>query len=238
MDTGASVPAIASRRGLLGGLAAGGALLALPGCASGFGGGYGLVDAVQRLLYISSERAFARMLQSNGFWDQQVASLGLGNVLGARGDVLGRILTSGLFKGRLDRAFGDIAFRGAERAAPIVTDAVRVIGFANAVDLVRGGPTAATAYLRGNIGGRLVDAMVPELGDAMRVASDPLVSEVLAALTGVDTVGAARRFADRIDETIWREIGSEEAAIRADPSSSGDRAIGTIFGAQQAAGWG
>lgn len=219
-----------TRRTLLGGLAAGGVLLSLPGCTS-FGGRFGLVDAVQRLLYLSSERAFGRMLQSDGFWDQQVASLGLGNVLGVRGDVLSRILTSGLFKSRLDRAFGDIAFEGAERAAPVVADAVRVIGFQNAIDLVRGGPTAATGYLRGELGTRLIDEMVPELGAAMRVASDPLVGQALAALTGVDTARVATRFATSIDDTIWREMGAEEAAIRADPSSTRDPAIIAIFGA-------
>lgn len=229
METTVIVPVAATRRRMLGGLAAGGALLALPGCTAM--GGFGLVDAVQRLLYLSSERAFARMLQSNGFWDQQVAALGLGNVLGARGDVMSRILTSGLFKDRLDRAFGDIAFRGAERAAPLVTDAVRVIGIGNAIDLVRGGPTAATAFLRGNIGGRLIDAMVPELGSAMRVASDPLVGQALAALTGVDTAQVATRFANAIDETIWREMGNEEAAIRADPASTNDAAVIAVFGA-------
>ena len=229
MNSEAFIHPSASRRGVLGGLAAGGALLALPGC-SGYGG-FGLVDAVQRLLFLSSERAFGRMLQANGFWDQQVASLGLANVLGSRGDVLGRILTSSLFKSRLDRAFGEIAYRGAERAAPIVSDAVRVIGIQNAVDLVRGGPTAATAFLRGRMGSRLIDAMVPELGSAMRVASDPLVGQALAALTGVDTAQVATRFADSIDETFWREIGTEEAAIRADPRSTNDAAIIAIFGA-------
>lgn len=218
-----------TRRRLLGGIAASTAVLALPACTSF--GGFTLTDAIQRLLFLSSERAFGRMLQSGGFWDQQVASLGLGNVLGARGDVLSRILTSGLFKSRLDRAFGDIAFEGAERAAPVVADAVRVIGFRNAVDLVRGGPTAATAYLRGELGTRLVDAMVPELGAAMRVATDPLVGQALAALTGVDTAQVAGRFAASIDDVIWREIGNEESAIRADPASTRDPAIIAIFGA-------
>lgn len=230
MNSETFIHTTASRRGILGGLAAGGAVLVLPGCAS-LGGGFGLVDAVQRLLFLSSERAFARMLQADGFWDQQIASLGLGNVLGARGDVLSRILTSGLFKSRLDRAFGDIAFEGAERAAPVVTDAVRMIGFQNAIDLVRGGPTAASSYLRGEIGTRLIDAMVPELGAAMRVGSDPLVGQALAALTGVDTAQVAGRFAASIDEVIWREIGNEEAAIRADPASTRDPAIIAIFGA-------
>lgn len=230
MTTGVLSETPTSRRRILGGLAAGGALLALPACA-GFGGRYSLVDAVQRLLFLSSQRAFTRMLQADGFWDQQVASLGLGNILGARGDVLSRILTSGLFKSRLDNAFGEIAWRGAERAAPVVSDAVRVIGFDNAIDLVRGGPTAATSYLRGEIGMRLVDAMAPELGGAMRVAADPLVGQTLAALTGVDASEVAGRFASRIDEIIWREIGREEAAIRADPAATNDRALIAVFGA-------
>ncbi|HBQ53128.1 MAG TPA: DUF4197 domain-containing protein, partial [Erythrobacter sp.] len=43
------------------------------------------------------------------------------------------------FKSRLENAFGDIAYEGAQRAAPLVTDAVRTIGIQNAIDLVRGG---------------------------------------------------------------------------------------------------
>lgn len=217
------------RRSVIGGLTLGGAALALPGCAGI--PGYSLVDAVQRLLYLSSERAFARMLQADGFWDRQVAQLGLGNLLGTRGDVLSRILTSALFKDRLESAFGDIAYQGAERAAPLVTEAVRTIGIQNAIDLVRGGPTAATAFLRNSMGTTLVEAMVPEIGSAMRVAQDPLVGELLRGLAGIDLPGATNRFATNLDNTIWREIGVEESAIRADPDATRDPLIIGVFGA-------
>ncbi len=216
------------RRALLGGMAASGGLLLLPACASV--PGYSLVDAVQRILFLSSERAFARMLQGGGFWDEQVAQIGFDGLLGARGDVLSRILTSALFKSRLEQAFGDIAYEGAERAAPLVTDAVRVIGINNAIDLVRGGPNAATSFLRGSMGTTLVEAMVPELGQAMRVAQDPLVGELIRGLTGVDLAGATNRFATTVDNTIWREIGAEEAAIRRDPRSTRDPLIIGVFG--------
>ena len=217
------------RRAFIGGLTLGGAALALPGCASY--GGFGMVDAIQRLLFLSSERAFARMLDQGGFWDEQVATIGLDGFLGARGGVLSRILTSALFKDRLNDAFGDIAYRGAERAAPLVTDAVRVIGIQNAIDLVNGGPTAATAFLRGSMGATLIDAMVPEVGTAMRVAQDPLVGQALAALTGVDVPQVAGRVSTNIDDAIWREIGVEEAAIRRDPRSTNDALIIGVFGA-------
>lgn len=216
------------RRAFLGGMAAGGTLLALPACSSL--GGFGMVDAIQRILFLSSERAFARMLQGGGFWDEQVGQLGLNNLLGTRGDVLTRILTSTLFKSRLERAFGDIAYEGAERAAPLVTDAVRTIGIQNAVDLVRGGPMAATGFLRGSMGRTLIEAMVPELGTAMRVAQEPLVGELIRGLTSVDLAGATSRFATNIDNTIWREIGVEEAAIRRDPAATRDPLIIGVFG--------
>ncbi len=217
------------RRAFMGGLLASGGLVALPGCASL--GGFGLTDAIQRMLFLSSERAFARMLQSDGYWDRQVAELGLGNMIGTRGDVLTRILTSTLFKNRLENAFGAVAYEGAERAAPLVTDAVRTIGVQNAIDLVNGGPTAATGFLRGAMGRTLIEAMVPELGTAMRVASDPLVEELISGLTGVDISGVARNVATSIDNTIWREIGNEEAAIRRNPRSTNDPLIIGVFGA-------
>ena len=92
-------------------------------------------------------------------------------------------------------------------------------------------PSAATAFLRGNMGTRLVDAMVPELGQAMRVASDPLVGQAISALAGVDVGAIANRVANGIDTAIWNEIGREEAAIRANPQATRDPLIIGVFGA-------
>ncbi|MEO0418931.1 MAG: DUF4197 domain-containing protein [Pseudomonadota bacterium] len=206
------------------------AALAISGCASL--PGFSLTEAVGRLLLLSSESAFARLTAPDGFWDEQVARLGLGTLLGTRGDVLGRVLTSTLFKDRLEDVFADIAVDASFRAAPIVTDAVRVIGLANAAELVRGGPQAATQALRGELGGRLIDAMVPELGEAIRVASDPLVAQLLNAATGTDVSAIAQRLAGNVDDAIWDQIGQSEAEIRADPQSTRDPLLIGVFGAQ------
>ena len=218
-----------SRRSLLGGIAASGAVLALPACESL--PGFGFTDAIRRLLFLSSERAFARLTAPGGFWDQQVAEIGLGNILGTRGDVLATILTSTLFKNQLEDAFADVAIRGAERAAPIVADAVRVIGIDAAEALVRGGPTAATAFLRSEMGNTLVEAMVPELGDAIRVAQDPVIGQAIARLSGVDVPGVATRFSNGINDAIWEEMGIEEAAIRRNPEATRDPVLIGVFGA-------
>ncbi len=205
------------------------AMLAVSGCASI--PGFGLNDAIRRLLTLSSERAFARMTADGGYWDQQVARIGLSNIMGTRGDILSGILTSSLFKSKLEGAFADVAVRGAERAAPLVADAVRVVGLSAAEQLIRGGPTAATAFLRGEMGNSLVEAMVPELGQAIRLASDPVIGQAIARLSGVDVGSVANRFSGQINDAVWNEIGIEEAAIRANPRSTNDPLIIGVFGA-------
>ena len=217
-----------SRRAFLTGGLVGAATLALPACTTGFGG-YGLVDAVRQLLFLSSERAFAKLTTDGGYWDNAVNTLGLESFLGSRGNVLGTILTSALFKNRLQDAFADFAFDAADRAAPVVTDAVRVVGIQNAVALIRGGPTAATGFLRNEMGTALVDAMVPEVGQAMRLAQEPLIGTLLSALTGVDVPQVATTFSGTVNNVIWDEIGREEAAIRADPRSAGDPQLAAIL---------
>lgn len=229
-DTATSTPkTLLGRRKFLAGMGAGGALLALPGCESM--GGFSMVDAVRRLLYLSSERAFARLTAPGGFWDEQVAQIGLSNMLGTRGGVVSSILTSTIFKERLEGAFADIAIEGAERAAPIVTDAVRMIGIQNAIALINGGPTAATGFLRDSMGTTLVEAMVPELGQAMRIASDPLVGELLAGLTGINISGVAQNISATVDNAIWSEMGAEESAIRANPRATNDPLLIGALGA-------
>lgn len=218
-----------NRRAVMRGAGVGALALALPACASL--PGVSMTEAVRRLLLASSENAFARLTATGGYWDEQVGRLGLPNLIGTRGDILSRILTSTLFKDRLEDAFADIAIEGSARAAPIVTDAVRVIGLANAIELVRGGPQAATTALRGELGGRLIEAMVPELGQAIRIASDPLVAELINSATGTDVGGIAQRLAGSIDTAIWTEIGVEEAAIRANPRSTNDAVLIGVFGA-------
>jgi len=221
-----------SRRALIAGSAGAGALLLLSACAS-TGGRFSMEEAVRRLLLLSSENAFARLTEPGGFWDEQVARVGLNQFLGARGDTMSRILTSQLFKDRLEERFAEYAIEASFRAAPVVTDAVEVIGFANAIELVRGGPSAASTFLRGEMGTALLDAMVTELGEAIRLAEDPLVGQAIGALTGVNPGDVASRIGREVDDAIWGEIAREEAAIRADPQATRDPVLIGVFGLGQ-----
>ncbi len=224
---------ILPRRTFIAGSLAATGVLVLPGCAS-YGGAFSMTEAIRRLLVLSSERAFARLASPGGYWDQQVAQIGLNGFFGNRGGVMTRILTSALFKSRLENVVANIAVDASYRAAPIVADTVRTIGWANAMDLIRGGPTAASGYLRQEMGYRLVEAMVPAVGQALRVAQDPLLGELIAGLTGVDVGGMATTFSNQVDNAIWTEIGREEAFIRANPADTRDPVLMGVFGAARA----
>jgi hypothetical protein len=221
-------PSSLNRRAMLGGISSV-AVLSIAGCATC--PAFTLEDAVRRLLFLSTDRAFARLLQPGGFWDSQVARLALPEVIGNRGGIMQRILTGPIFRDRLQRAFNDMAYEAADRAAPAVTDAVRTIGIRNAVALLRSSdPMAATSFLHQEMGTSLVEIMVPEFGDALRVSREPLVGEVLSALTGVDVGGIANSLAFEADNAIFRAIGREEAAIRADPGATNDPVLMGAFG--------
>ncbi len=223
---------MATRRHILKAGAGGTVLLALPNCAGV--PGFSLVDAVRRLLLISSENAFARLTADGGFWDTEITRLGVDRVLGLSGNSVAGLLTSAVFKSRLEDAFADVAIAGSERAAPLVVEAVRNVGISNAAAIISGGPSAATRFLRGELGNGLIEAMVPELGQAISIASDPVVGQLLGSLSGVNVGGVASRMAGSVNEAIWQEIGIEEQAIRADPNATGDPLLIGVLGVGRA----
>lgn len=220
------ITASLARRSFLAGSLAAGTVL-LPGCASM--GGFSMTEALKRLLTLSSERAFARLTAPGGFWDSEVARFDLPELFTGSGGVIKSLLTSGPFKQQLQRQLNLVAEKGAERAAPVVLEAVRMISVPDAVGIIRGGPTAATSYLRGQMGPALINAMVPGLSDALRVSSDPVLGQAIRALSGVDIGGVAQAIANRADNSIWYQIGAEESAIRANPQSTNDPLLIGVF---------
>jgi hypothetical protein len=215
------------RRSFLVGTAAVGAL-SLAGCETIMR--WSLVDAIRRLLYLSAQNAFARLIEPGGFYDNQLARLELPDIFGVRGNVLTDILSTTIVKDRLQREFNRVAERGARRAAPYVADAVERVGIDNARAILDGGPSAATAFLRGELAGSMIEVMVPELAEGLRISQEPLIGEALRRLTGIDISGVAREFAVDVDNAIWGEIGREEAAIRADPGSTNDPMLIAVLG--------
>ena len=212
-----------SRRSLL---AAGCALpfLALPGCASL--PGFGMVDALRRLLTLSSQRAFARLLQEDGFFADEAARI----PLPGGGAIAGALLRTPVVQNQLLRLMNRAAANAAEVAAPMVYDSIRSMSFGDAVSLVRGGPTAATDFLQRAMGNTIVDAMFPGVGNALRSLDNGILNQVIRTATGIDFAGLQRHVTESAASGIYRAIGREEAAIRANPRATGDPLIMGVFG--------
>lgn len=203
-------------------------LLALPACNSI--PGFGMVDAIRRLLTLSSQRAFAGLLQDNGFFQNEVARIPLPPELDRAGGIASALLGSGLVQNQLLRLMNRAAAEGAQAAAPIVYDQIRSMSFGDAVALARGGPTAATDFLERAMGDAIVDVMFPRVGSALRSLDDGVLNQVVRTATGIDFNGIQRHVTQSASRGIYRAIGREEAAIRANPRATNDPVLIGVFG--------
>lgn len=206
-------------------------LLALPGCATRLGDLAGLEDAVRRLLTLSSQRAFARLLSDGGFRDD-ISRIELPPQLGGRSITAALAIALGTraVQDRLTRVVNEAAREGAGRAAPLVADSIRDMRIADARAILRGAPTAATDHLSRAIGERLFDAIFPGVGQVLRVAENGVIQRVLQVATGINFIGLQADVARKTSAAIYNAMGREEAAIRADPSSSGDPLLAGVLG--------
>ncbi len=216
-------PAV-SRRALIGGLCATAAGL-LAACAAL--PPLSVEEAVRRLLRRSTERALARLEEPGGVWDRMIAQIDPGQNAGPSGPFIAGLLLKGAlmspeFHRRLDAWLRPVALRAARAAAPRVAAAVKVMGIANARAVLAGGPRAATELLRGEMGPAVIEAMLPEFRDALRVLDDPVLGPAIRALAGLGADALAQRFARHADQALWDAIGAQEAAIRANPGADGD----------------
>jgi hypothetical protein len=206
------------------------AALVLPGCSSL--PGFSLVDAIRRLLGRASQNAFALLLQPGGFYDSNVARLALPDRFGgaAGTGLVSVVLQSRQFRDKLQRQLNRAAEKGAERAAPLVAEAVRNVSIEAADAIVRGGPQAATGFLRGKMGPALVEAMLPGIADGLRLFDDQVISQAIKSVAGFDVSALAGDINRKADNAIWAAIGLEEANIRANPQATNDPLLIGVFG--------
>jgi len=198
------------------------ALLPLAACATPMGR-YTLEDAVRRLLQLSSERAFARLTEPGGFYDDQLTRIVPPDLGGGKGGaVLSALLRTNAVRNQVARSLNDVAVDLADNATPIVMDAVQRMTLADAVSVLRGGPTAATDLLARQARGSVVEALMPGASRALRSDMFEMLSAVLSASGGKDYAALANNVSGQIGDAIFRAIGREEAEIRRDPGATRD----------------
>lgn len=211
-----------SRRAMMGTASAVSLFLLLPACAQS--PTLSLTEVVRRLLSISAQRAFAQLMAPGGFYDSQVSRLALPDQFGSSrsANILSAVLNTQIVRERLTRQVNRAAEKGAERAAPLVVEAIRTMPVADALAIVRGGGAGATDLLRGQMGNALVGAMLPGIDEGLRLFDSEIVTQVLRTTTGIDFAGLRDDVTRKAADAIYAAIGQEERAIRADPRSTND----------------
>ena len=198
------------------------ALLPLAACATPMGR-YTVEEAVRRLLQLSSQRAFARLTEPGGFYDDQLTRITPPDLDTDRGGaVLSALLRTRAVRDRVGMALNDVAVDLADNAAPIVMDAVQRMTLADAVSVLRGGPTAATDLLAREARGSVVEALLPGASRALRSDMFEMLTAALSATGGRDYAALADNVSGQIGDAIFRAIGREEAEIRRNPAATRD----------------
>ena len=213
---------------LVAGTAAG--LLALPGCSSL--PGLSLTEAIKRLLTLSSQNAFAELLQPNGFFDSQIARITVPDRLGGSRvtSIATALLRSKPIQDRLLRQVNRAAEKGAEIAAPLIANTIRNMSIADAAAIINGGPRAATGLLRNELGATLTNRMLPGIGNGLKLFDNEIINLVLSQVTDIDFASIRGDVTSKVSDAIYRSIGAQEEAIRANPQATNDPLLIAVFG--------
>lgn len=205
-------------------------LIGLAGCADSLR--YRLTDVIRRLLNLSSQRAFARLLAPDGFLNDELTQISLPSAFGgsAGGNILRALVLTEPVRRRLLKQLNRAAEKATDRAAPVIADAILEMPLIDAEAIVRGGPMAATALLEHNIGDALLSTLVPGVDEGLRLFDDNALNEALRIATGIDFAGVRDDVARKTSTSIFRAIGREEAAIRANPRDTNDPVLMAVFG--------
>jgi len=129
--------------------------------------------------------------------------------------------------------------RAAEAAVPngraLLLGAVKQLTVEDALQIVRGGDTAATAFLERKTRDTLADAFLPVVAKAIeRVALAPRVDALLRrgarlGLTRGNDVDLARYVTGKTLDGLYLMIGAEERRIRRDPAGAGSAILKRAF---------
>lgn len=221
------------RQFLIGGSAV--SLLALAGCSQGLG--FSLTEAIRRLLSLSSQRALARLMAPGGFYDSQIGRITLPDQMGGggTGSLLTRVLLSGVVRDRLLKQVNRAAEKGAERAAPVIADAIMSTSPQDAAAIIKAvGTPAATNLLQQHMGDALLSAMLPGVDEGLKLFDNQAVTDALRLATGIDFAGLRNDVTRKASNAIFAEMGKEELAIRANPQATGDPVLIAAFAAASA----
>ncbi|MDZ4690609.1 DUF4197 domain-containing protein [Terricaulis sp.] len=192
--------------------------------------------AIREALGLAARNATTRLGARDGFWGATRVRIPLPGVLGQTQRTLSRMGMSRPLDD-LQQSLNRAAETTMPEAARLFTDAVRTVTIADAVQIVRGGDSSATTYLRGRTETRLTTLLRPPMTQALTSSGAFTLMR-----TALREVGLASMTSDLRTEVInfstakaldgcFLYIADEERAIRRDPVRRTSDILRRVFGA-------
>lgn len=191
---------------------------------------------IREALGLAARNATTRLGARDGFWGATRVRIPLPGVLGQTQRTLSRMGMSRPLDD-LQQSLNRAAETTMPEAARLFTDAVRTVTIADAVQIVRGGDSSATTYLRGRTETRLTTLLRPPMTQALTSSGAFTLMR-----TALREVGLASMTSDLRTEVInfstakaldgcFLYIADEERAIRRDPVRRTSDILRRVFGA-------
>jgi Protein of unknown function (DUF4197) len=219
-----------NRRALVASMLAG---TALASCASIGSMGVNLVDAIKRLLGISAKNGLAKLASQGGFLNNAASKIGLGDVLGGSNGSAAMLVLSQLgVLGGIEAKVNQAAESAVGKIAPWVADSISGLSIADANAIINGPGDAATNLLKTAISSRLQSELGGAVGGALQALNvlGPLAGMAGINIGGLNLGNLTQGVTGKASNAIFNAIASEERAIRANPSATGDPLIIAAFG--------
>ncbi len=212
-------------------------LAATPAFAQNFAG-LSQADAargIREALGLAARNATTRLGAADGFWGNTRVRIPLPGVLGQTQRTLGRMGMSRPLDD-LQQSLNRAAETTMPEAARLFTDAVRTVTIADAVQIVRGGDTSATTYLRGRTETRLTSLLRPPMTQALTnsgaftLMRSALRQAGLSSMTSDLRTEVINFSTTKALDGCFLFIAEEERSIRRDPVRRTTDILRRVFG--------
>lgn len=197
-------------------------------------------DGIREALAKGVVSAITTVGAPNGYFADSLIKIPLPDALQDAQSLLSRFGAGGLFND-LELQLNRGAEQAAGQATNIFIDTIKQVSISDAISIVKGSSTAATAYLEDRTTPQLVSLFTPLMNGALQnTGALALLDQIVASLRNVpfaQQLGADSRqslISHGVEfglSGLFHYIGEQEAAIRANPAERTSEILRTVFGA-------
>ncbi|WP_217705155.1 DUF4197 domain-containing protein [Peristeroidobacter soli] len=205
------------------------------GGASGSSNQSGLSRAVKESLELSSTRAAELLSKTGAYQNSSIYRIRLPESVQPLATRLRQFGLGGQID-QIEKLMNQGAEHAAVQAKDVFVSAVRSMTISDALGIVRGNDTAATAYFRQHTEAELRQKYLPIIqSNLQQIGFYNQYQQLLSAykqlpLTNKPDLDLEQHVLTQSLNALFTQVGEEEKAIRKDPIGRGSSAIAAVFG--------